>query len=195
MLASAVSEYPLHRKRQDPEYATQSHDDQMRALAAATRDAIKHAGIRGDQIEAIALDITGSSPSPLSIKIFSRWGKLSLVRSPRQRRSEEITAAAHREKLETIEWFGIRHCLAYFGFFLRASCLISSPISFRRLRRASASTPFPESEISLRAAISCNNMSVRSDFAVTGVITYAVECTYFGALDADSLNKFSNTGS
>ncbi len=33
MLASAVSEYPLHRKREDPEYATQSHDDHMRALA------------------------------------------------------------------------------------------------------------------------------------------------------------------
>ena len=31
MLASAVSEYPLHRKREDPEYATQSHDDRMRA--------------------------------------------------------------------------------------------------------------------------------------------------------------------
>jgi len=35
-LASAVAEYPLHRKHDDPEYATQSHDDHMRALAAAT---------------------------------------------------------------------------------------------------------------------------------------------------------------
>ena len=49
MLASAVSEYPLHRKREDPEYATQSHDDHMRALAAATRDAVKQAGISGDK--------------------------------------------------------------------------------------------------------------------------------------------------
>ena len=37
LIASAASEYPLHRKKDDPEYATQSHDDHMRALAAATR--------------------------------------------------------------------------------------------------------------------------------------------------------------
>jgi hypothetical protein len=71
MLASAVSEYPLHRKREDPEYATQSHEDHMRALASATRKAIKQAGISGDQIEAIALDTTGSSVIPIG-KIFNR---------------------------------------------------------------------------------------------------------------------------
>src|SRR6266849_4233928 len=36
LLASAIAEYPLHRKREDPEYATQSHEDHMCALAAAT---------------------------------------------------------------------------------------------------------------------------------------------------------------
>ena len=65
VLGSAIAEYPLHRKREDPEYATQSHDDQMRALASATRDAVKNAGIRGDQVEAIALDTTGSSVVPV----------------------------------------------------------------------------------------------------------------------------------
>src|SRR5271170_7508836 len=65
LLASAVSEYPLHRKREDPEYATQSHDDHMRALAAATREAVKQAGISGDAIESIALDTTGSSVIPV----------------------------------------------------------------------------------------------------------------------------------
>ncbi len=48
MLASAVSEYPLHRKREDPEYATQSHEDHMRALAAAMRQAVAQAGISGN---------------------------------------------------------------------------------------------------------------------------------------------------
>ena len=61
MLASAVSEYPLHRQKDDPDYATQSHDDHMRALALATRQALKEAGIAGDQVQAIALDTTGSS--------------------------------------------------------------------------------------------------------------------------------------
>ena len=65
LLATALAEYPLHRKREDPEYATQSHDDHMRALAAATREVLKKTGVRGDQVESIALDTTGSSVIPV----------------------------------------------------------------------------------------------------------------------------------
>ena len=65
LIASAISEYPLHRKREDPEYATQSHSDHMQALAAATRQALKEAGISGDKVESIALDTTGSSVIPV----------------------------------------------------------------------------------------------------------------------------------
>jgi L-ribulokinase len=106
MLASAVSEYPLHRKREDPEYATQSHDDQMRALIAATRDAVKQAGISGDQIAAIALDTTGSSVIPVN-KDMQPLGEYYLWCDHRAKgEAEEITQAAHREKLEAIEWCG-----------------------------------------------------------------------------------------
>lgn len=106
MLASAVSEYPLHRKREDPEYATQSHDDHMRALAAATREAIKQAGISGEQIEAMALDTTGSSVIPVG-KNLQPLGEYYLWCDHRAKgEAEEITAAAHREKLEAIEWCG-----------------------------------------------------------------------------------------
>ena len=51
MLASAIAEYPLHRKREDPEYATQSHDDHMKALVAATREAVKKAGVSGIRLQ------------------------------------------------------------------------------------------------------------------------------------------------
>lgn len=106
VLASAISEYPLHRKREDPEYATQSHDDHMRALAAATRGAVKQAGISGDQIEAIALDTTGSSVIPVG-KDLIPLGEYYLWCDHRAKgEAEEITAAAHREKLEAIEWCG-----------------------------------------------------------------------------------------
>ena len=106
MVASAVSEYPLHRKREDPEYATQSHNDHLRALATATRDAVKQAGIRGDQIEAIALDTTGSSVIPVN-KDLQPLGEYYLWCDHRAKgEAEEITAAAHREKLEAIEWCG-----------------------------------------------------------------------------------------
>src|SRR5512141_2330768 len=65
MLGSAVAEYPLHRKREDPEYATQSHVDQMDALVAAMQEAVKNAGVSGSQVEAVALDTTGSSVIPV----------------------------------------------------------------------------------------------------------------------------------
>src|SRR2546425_375016 len=65
LLASALAEYPLHRKREDPEYATQSHSDHMRALAAATREAVQKSQVPSDQVLSIALDTTGSSVIPV----------------------------------------------------------------------------------------------------------------------------------
>ena len=65
VLGSAVSEYPLHRKHEDPDFATQSHDDHMRALADATQKALKSAGVPGDKVASIALDTTGSSVVPV----------------------------------------------------------------------------------------------------------------------------------
>jgi L-ribulokinase len=106
MLASAVSEFPLHRRREDPEYATQSHDDHMRALAAATRDAVRQAGIAGDQVEAIALDTTGSSVIPVGAGM-APLGEYYLWCDHRAKaEAAEITELAHRENLEAIEWCG-----------------------------------------------------------------------------------------
>jgi L-ribulokinase len=64
-LASGIAEYPLHRKREDPDHATQSHADHMKALAEAMRRALANAATSGDEIEAIALDTTGSSVIPV----------------------------------------------------------------------------------------------------------------------------------
>jgi L-ribulokinase len=106
VLDSAVVEYPLHRKREDPEYATQSHEDHMRAVAAATREAVKKAGISGEQIEAIALDTTGSSVIPVD-KDMQPLGEYYLWCDHRAKgEAAEITEAAHRENLEAIKWCG-----------------------------------------------------------------------------------------
>jgi L-ribulokinase len=64
-LGSATEEYPLHRSTADPDFATQSHNDQMAALVKAMHEAVKVSGISGDQIAAIALDTTGSSVVPV----------------------------------------------------------------------------------------------------------------------------------
>jgi L-ribulokinase len=106
MLGSAVSEYPLHRKREDPEYATQSHDDHMHALAAATRGALKEAGISGDKVEAIALDTTGSSVIPVAAGMIPLDEYYLWCDHRAKSEAAEITELAHREKLEAIEWCG-----------------------------------------------------------------------------------------
>lgn len=106
MLGAAVAEYPLHRKKEDPEYATQSHDDHMRALAAATRDAIKQAGVAGEQVAAIALDTTGSSVIPVD-KDLQPLDEYYLWCDHRAKgEAAEITEAAHHEGLEAINWCG-----------------------------------------------------------------------------------------
>ena len=106
MLASALAEYPLHRKREDPEYATQSHEDHMQALATATREAVKQAGISGDKIEAIALDTTGSSVIPVGNNLQPLDEYYLWCDHRAKGEAEEITQAAHREKLEAIDWCG-----------------------------------------------------------------------------------------
>jgi L-ribulokinase len=106
LLESATAEYPLHRKREDPEYATQSHQDHMRALAAATREALRKAGVAGDRVEAIALDTTGSSVIPVG-KGLEPLGEYYLWCDHRAKgEAAEITEAARREGLEAIQWCG-----------------------------------------------------------------------------------------
>jgi L-ribulokinase len=106
LLATALAEYPLHRKREDPEHATQSHDDQMRALAAATREAIQKAGISGDQVQALAVDTTGSSVIPVG-KDLQPLDEYYLWCDHRAKaEAAEITETAHREGLQAIQWCG-----------------------------------------------------------------------------------------
>src|SRR5947207_15062761 len=105
-LASATAEDRLHRKGGEPEYATQSHEDYMRALAAATREVIRKAGVPADQILALALDTTGSSVIPVG-KNLQPPGDYYLWCDHRAKaEAAEITAAAHREKLAAIDWCG-----------------------------------------------------------------------------------------
>jgi len=106
LLDSAVANYPLHRKQEDPEHATQSHEDHMRALAEATREALKKSGVAGEAIEAIAIDTTGSSVIPVG-KDMVPLGEYYMWCDHRAKgEAAEITEAARREGLEAIQWCG-----------------------------------------------------------------------------------------
>ncbi len=105
-VGSAVEEYPLHRKHDDPDYATQAHGDQMRALAAATRKAVSVAGISGEQVEAIALDTTGSSVVPVDARMEPLDDYYLWCDHRAKKEAQQITELAHRDKLEAIDWCG-----------------------------------------------------------------------------------------
>ncbi|MEQ1691457.1 MAG: ribulokinase, partial [Gemmatimonas sp.] len=65
VLGFGVSEYPVQRDPRDPEFATQSHHEHMRALVDARRAALQDAGVEGRVVRAMALDTTGSTVIPV----------------------------------------------------------------------------------------------------------------------------------
>ena len=105
-LGSGVAEYPLHRKKEDPDHATQSHADHMNALALATKRAIESAAIDGNAIEAIALDTTGSSVIPVDAQLQPIDDYYLWCDHRAWKEAAQITESAHRTKLEAINWCG-----------------------------------------------------------------------------------------
>ena len=105
-IGTASTSYPLHRRREDPNFATQSHSDQMAALAAATRDALRSTGVDGDRVAAIALDTTGSSVIPVGEGLEPLDEYYLWCDHRASAEAEEITAAAHATGFEGIDWCG-----------------------------------------------------------------------------------------
>src|SRR5580692_2597974 len=105
-IGTASASYELHRRHADPDYATQSHTDQMAALVAATKDALKSTGVSGAEVAAIALDTTGSSVVPVGeglepLDEYYLWCDHRAFAE-----AEEITRKAHELGFEGIAWCG-----------------------------------------------------------------------------------------
>ena len=105
-LGSGTAEYPLLRKKEDPDHATQSHADHMTALALATHRALQSAGVNGHSIESIALDTTGSSVIPVDSGLNPIDDYYLWCDHRAWREAAQITEAAHASKLEAIDWCG-----------------------------------------------------------------------------------------
>ena len=105
-LGFGLGDYPLERRKDDPDYAAQSHDDQMKALAMAMKRAIAAAAIDGHSIEAMAIDTTGSSVVPVNSKMKPIGPYYLWCDHRGWKEAAEITAAAHRLKLPAIEYCG-----------------------------------------------------------------------------------------
>lgn len=105
-LGSGVADYPLHRTRTDPDQATQSHDDHLRALAIAMKQALAAAGVPGSEVKALAIDTTGSSVIPVDASMQPLNEYYLWCDHRAWREAAEITAKAHEFGLEAIEWCG-----------------------------------------------------------------------------------------
>ncbi len=105
-LGSATAEYPLFRKKEDPDHASQRHEDHMTALAAAMKKALAAAGVAGNRVEALAIDTTGSSVIPLGEGLTPLDDYYLWCDHRAKGEAALITETAHRTKLEAIDWCG-----------------------------------------------------------------------------------------
>ena len=105
-LGAGAADYPLHRKKDDPDHATQSHADHMQALALATGRALAAANTPGESIEALALDTTGSSVIPVDEHLAPLDDYYLWCDHRAWQEAAQITAAARAAKLEAIDWCG-----------------------------------------------------------------------------------------
>ncbi|HET9804927.1 MAG TPA: FGGY family carbohydrate kinase, partial [Candidatus Acidoferrum sp.] len=105
-IGSGTSEYPLHRKKEDPDFATQRHADHMSALVLAMRKALVAANVKGEQVAAIALDTTGSSVVPVDKNLEPLDDYYLWCDHRAWKEAAEITETAHKRALKAIEWCG-----------------------------------------------------------------------------------------
>jgi L-ribulokinase len=105
-LGTASAEYPVHRRRDDPDFATQAHQDQMDALVNATRQVLADTKVDGQSVVSIALDTTGSSVVPVDAEMRPLSEYYLWCDHRAKDEAREITELAHKEKLEAIDWCG-----------------------------------------------------------------------------------------
>lgn len=106
VIGFGTGEFALQRSPQDPEFATQSHDEQMEALVRATRSALADAGVDGNDVLAVALDTTGSSVIPVDADMRPLGDYYLWCDHRAKGEAAEITEMAHRMGVPAIEWCG-----------------------------------------------------------------------------------------
>ncbi len=105
-LGTSAAEYPLNRKREDPDFATQSHNEQMAALVRAMRQALTESKVKGEDVVALALDTTGSSVVPVDAAMQPIDDYYLWCDHRAHEEAREITEIALAENLEAIHWCG-----------------------------------------------------------------------------------------
>jgi L-ribulokinase len=105
-LGTGVATYPVIRAPNEPNFATQRLEDHCRALERAFRSALSSAGVRGDAIEALAVDTTGSTVIPVDEELNPLGDYYLWCDHRAWQEAAEITARAHEQRLAAIDWCG-----------------------------------------------------------------------------------------
>jgi L-ribulokinase len=105
-VGTGISEYPVIRRRDDPDFATQSHQAHMDALVDAMRIALADANVPGETVLSIALDTTGSSVIPVDDQLRPLDDYYLWCDHRAKDEAALITRVAHEQKLPAIDWCG-----------------------------------------------------------------------------------------
>jgi L-ribulokinase len=105
-IGSATAEYPLERRKDDPDHATQKHADHLDALVKATGLALARAGVKGEDVAAIAVDTTGSSVVAVDDSMQPLDDYYLWCDHRAKAEAEQITEAARATRLPAIDWCG-----------------------------------------------------------------------------------------
>jgi L-ribulokinase len=114
-LGTGTAGYPLLRRADDPDHASQRHADHLTALVAAMKQALAAASIGGERIEALAVATTGSTIVPVDEHLEPLGDYYLWCDHRAWRESAQITEAARETNLEALRWCGGTY-LAEFGF-------------------------------------------------------------------------------
>lgn len=106
VIGHGVAEYVVRRDRRDPDFATQSHDDHMKALVDAMRIALCDADVPGPAIRALALDTTGSTVIPVGDGLEPLDDYYLWCDHRAKDEAARITAVAHEMQVPAIDWCG-----------------------------------------------------------------------------------------
>ncbi|MDB6026111.1 MAG: araB [Verrucomicrobiales bacterium] len=105
-LGSATASYPLSRKKENPDHASQRHEDHMQAMVAAMRDALANANVAGREVLALAIATTGSTVVPVDEQLRPLDDYYLWCDHRGKKEAEEIANLARRENLPALPWSG-----------------------------------------------------------------------------------------
>jgi L-ribulokinase len=105
-LGFGTAPYPVLRQRDDADFATQRHEDHCRALEIAFLAALSNANIKGQAVEALAVDTTGSTVVPVDEHLKPLDNYYLWCDHRAWREAAAITAKAREGKLAALDWSG-----------------------------------------------------------------------------------------